>query len=253
MKPCSSTACLLWAAKPCRAAPSLGQGGLHACWHPLHVLDITLRLQDSSRAARAQPEQPLLQGWSRTWLGHAPRPRNGAFTCPPETLRGQAAGGRYRSPSPGGTRLEAAGGDTPTGYCPCLLSAQSREMPNASGSCSGTSQPSTCSSPVTIAVSTGLPSLPFLPLLSTLNYHNTALCQWACPGSVPYVASPREACNLSSALTPNLPCSNKCHRLIIHYANNFLVTLKYVVLSLEPFLHSAKKKKKKKNQVILDS
>lgn len=57
-----------------------------------------------------------------------------------------------------------------------------------------------------------------------------------------HAASPREACNLSSALTPNLPCSNKCHRLIIHYANHFVVTLEYVVVSLEPLLRSAKKK-----------
>lgn len=88
----------------------------------------------------------------------------------------------------------------------------------------------------------GLQSLSFLPLLSTLNYHNIVLCQWACPGSVSHAASPRRACSLSSGLTPNLPCSNKCHRLIIHYANHFLVTLECVVVSLEPFLRSAKKR-----------
>lgn len=91
-------------------------------------------------------------------------------------------------------------------------------------------------------MSTGLPSLSFLPLLSTLNYHNIDLCQWACPGSVSHAASPRGACNLSSALTPNFPCNNKCHRLIIHHANNFLVTLECVVVSLEPFVRSAKKR-----------
>lgn len=48
--------------------------------------------------------------------------------------------------------------------------------------------------------------------------------------------------HLSSALTPNFPCSNKCHRLIIHYANHLLVTLECVVVSLEPLLHSAQKR-----------
>lgn len=169
-------------------------------------------------------------------MGHSP-----ALHRP---LRGQTAGVHRRFSYPGRTRLEAAVGYTPTGYCPCLLSAQSRETPGTSGSCSGPSQTSICSSPVNTAVSTELPTLSFFPLLSTLNYHNTALCQWACPGSVSHAASPREACNLSSALTPNFPCSNKCHRLIIHYANNFLVTLEYVVVSLKPLLRSGKKKKK---------
>lgn len=241
------TACLLWAAKPrpCRAAASHGQGGLQCLLAPISTSWTSpLDCRIPAPAARGQGSQSST--CCRDGAGHgwhiAPRPRNGAFTCPAQSPQRTDCRSAFQTLLPGGTRLEAAVGYTPAGYCPCLLSAQGRETPNTSGSCSGTSQPSTCSSPVTIAGSTGLPSLSFLPLLSTLNYHNTAVCQWACPGSVSHAASPREACNLSSALTPNFPCSNKCHRLIIHYANHFLVTLQYVVVSLEPLLRSAKKK-----------
>lgn len=47
--------------------------------------------------------------------------------------------------------------------------------------------------------------------------------------------------SLSRLSLSNFPCSNKYHCLIVHYANYFLVvTLEHVVISLEPFFHSAK-------------
>lgn len=214
------TACLLRAAKPqpCGAAPFQRPVCAPAvCWHPspspgLHCFTPGLQhrqLQGQGRQSSTWLRDAEGYGWDL-----APRPQDdGAFTCPAQSpgradcrralqsllrairhlLRGDQAGGSCGIPK--------------LPITPFLLSAQSRETPNTSSSCSGTSQPSTCSSPVTIAVSTGMPSLSFLPLLSTLNYHNTVLCQWACSVSVSQAASPRGACNLSSALTPNFPAA----------------------------------------------
>lgn len=95
-----------------------------------------LLAQAAPRTVRAAPDARMEQNMAGTshqghGMGHSP-----ALHRP---LRGQTAGVHHRFSHPGGTRLEAAVGYTPTGYCPCLLSAQSRETPNTSGSCSGTS------------------------------------------------------------------------------------------------------------------
>lgn len=142
------------------------------CWHPspppgLHP-DTPGSQHSSSkdRAARAAPDAGMQRDTAGT-------PHQGHAMGHPPALH-RALGTGCRSALQTLPRENQAGGSCgmhPPGQQPRLLSALSREAPDTSGSCCGTSQPSSCSCPVTIAVSMGLPSLSFLPLLSTFNYH----------------------------------------------------------------------------------
>lgn len=81
------TACLLRAARPwpCRAAPSHGQGGLQCLPAPISIswtspLDCRLPAQAAPRTGKS--EQHLMQGRSRTWLGHRTKARGWGIQLP---------------------------------------------------------------------------------------------------------------------------------------------------------------------------
>lgn len=113
------TACLLWAAKPwpCGAGPFNGQCCLLApitisCSSPLHS-----RLPTQTAPRTGQSEQHLIRDAAGLGWDIAPRPRNGTFTCPPQTPQHRLQECIADSPQgcqtfPGGTRLEAAVGYT---------------------------------------------------------------------------------------------------------------------------------------------
>lgn len=162
------------------------------CWHPPPSPErrpYTPGFQHSGsedRGVRAAPDAGMQQDMAGTLhQGHA----TGHSPALHRPLRGRLRE-HTTDPATQGNRAGGSCGIHPDWPLPMLAFSPAAQR---LWFCSGTSQPSTYSSPVTIAVSTGSASLLFLPLLSTLNYHNTVLCQWACPESVSHAASPREA------------------------------------------------------------